>query len=227
MRRGSSRRRPAAGTARWRFCATHLFHNNENITRIEEEIRQGEEGGAHIEEEIAARLRDIEERRAAIAEAQADERAISEEMAGFSKSSDAFTGQIEELSRQASALALALSDIRVKAVTSESSLSEIASRLAQLTEGADLRRQQNALAEKELEECRGAHTACLGRVEELQNAAKGYEMRYNSRAAKLDAAKQEADRLGLDTRGEAAARPASGGIGTQYGGLWPRASRPS
>ena len=176
-----------------------LFHNNENITRIEEEIRQGEEGGAHIEEEIAARLRDIEERRAAIAEAQADERAISEEMEGLSKSSDAFTGQIEELSRQASALALALSDIRVKAVTSESSLSEIASRLAQLTEGADLRRQQNALAEKELEECRGAHTACLGRVEELQNAAKGYEMRYNSRAAKLDAAKQEADRLGLDT----------------------------
>ncbi len=176
-----------------------LFHNNENITRIEEEIRQGEEGGAHIEEEIAARLRDIEERRAAIAEAQADERAISEEMEGLSKSSDAFTGQIEELSRQASALALALSDIRVKAITSESSLSEIASRLAQLTEGADLRRQQNALAEKELEECRVALTACLGRVEELQNTAKGYEMRYNSRAAKLDAAKQEADRLGLDT----------------------------
>lgn len=35
-------------------------------------------------------------------------------------------------------------------------------------------------------------------MEELQNAAKGYELRYNSRAAKLDAAKQNADKLGLD-----------------------------
>lgn len=105
---------------------------------------------------------------------------------------------MEELSRTASALALQLSDIRVKAVTGESSLAEITMRLSQLTESSALRSAQNEKTQLELEECRSAHKLCCGKVEELQNAARGYEMRFQSRRAKLETARQTADQLGLD-----------------------------
>ena len=174
------------------------FHNTETIARIREDIRREEEGDAHIEEEIARREGEIGEKQAAIAAAESEQLALSGEMENLSRSSDAYSGKIDELSRKASALAMQLSDIRVRSVTSESSLSEITIRLSQLTAGVALRSKQSDAARAELDDCRQALDACQARVEELQNAAKGYEMRCQSRRAKLDAAKQNADKLGLD-----------------------------
>ncbi len=175
-----------------------VFHNGENIARIEEEIRLSAEGDAHIEEDIGRRHEEITAKQEAIAAAEAKQLALSDEMEGLTRSSDAYSGQMEELSRQASALAVTLSDIRVKKVTSESSLSEITLRLSQLTAEVALRGRQDETARAELAECRTALDTCTAKVEELQNAARGYEMRYNARAGKLDAARQTADKLGLD-----------------------------
>ena len=175
-----------------------MYHNKENTARIEEEIRLSAEGDSRIEEDIAARQADIRGKREAIARAEAEQLALSGEMESLAQSSDVYSGRIDELSREASALAMRLSDIRVKSVTSESSLSEITLRLSQLTASVALRSQAGDAAKAELTEAREALDACRQRVEELQNAAKGYELRYNSRASKLDAAKQNADKLGLD-----------------------------
>lgn len=175
-----------------------IFHNNENITRIRGEIEKSSAGGQEFDEEIERRLKEVEEKKAAIADADAKRLELGEQMDSLSRSSDEFTGKMEELSKSASDLALKLADVRVKSVTSESSLSEITLRLSQLTAGIALRRQQSDAARAEAAECQSAYKACGEKVEELQNAVNGYELRYKSRAAKLEAAKQTADQLGLD-----------------------------
>ncbi|MDD2417603.1 MAG: chromosome segregation protein SMC [Oscillospiraceae bacterium] len=175
-----------------------IFHNDESIERIRGEIEQSHAGDKEFEEDIRRRIEDVENKKALIAQAQLRQQAIAEEMEELSRSSDEFTGKMENLSEAASRYAMQLADIRVNTVTNESSLSEITLRLSQLTAGVALRAQQGSAARAEAAECEGAYKACCDKVEELQNAVKGYEMRRQSRLSKLEVAKQKADKLGLD-----------------------------
>lgn len=175
-----------------------IFHNGESIARIRGEIEQSHAGGREFEEDIRRRLEDVENKKAIIAEAQMTQQQLSGEMEGLSRSREEYSGKMEELSGIASKLAMRLADIRVKSVTNESALTEITLRLSQLTAGVAQRTQQSAAARTEAAECEAAYQVCCDKAEELQNAAKGYEMRWQSRVTRLDAAKQKADRLSLD-----------------------------
>lgn len=182
-----------------------IFHNNETIARLNAQLEQSEEGGEGIQRDIAAREAAIAAKETAAAETEAKRRALEEELAGLTESHDTYAGRIEALSKEASALALRLSDIRVRAVTSESSLNEITLRLSQLAASISLRAEQSGTAEKELSARRDELRLACERVEGLQNTLTGYEMRYRSRAGKLDSAKEEAEKRSLDA-GEKARR---------------------
>ena len=175
-----------------------IYHNRENQERLREEIARSDEGGRSLEADIAAQREQAARKEEDIRQAESEQMTLSEEMERLARSSDDVTGQMEELSRTASDLALKLSDIRVKSVTSESSLAEITLRLSQLTAGVALRHQQSEEAARQRRECEEQLQACQSKAEELQNAAKGYEMRAASRRSRLDAARQEADQLRLD-----------------------------
>jgi len=175
-----------------------IFHNNENIQRVEGEIAAADEGNLHIDEEIAHRFEDITARKQAIAQAEQQRLALTEEMEALARSSDEASDRIEELSGEASRLALQLSEVRVTGVTSESSLREITLRLSQLTAAAALRTQQAEAAAAELRDSEDALKACADKVESLQNTLSGYEYRYQNRSAKLTAAKEALDKLSLD-----------------------------
>lgn len=175
-----------------------IFHNKETIGRLNAQLAQSEEGGEGIRRDIAARKAAIAAKETAAAEKENGRLALEHELSGLLESHDSFSGRIEELSKEAAALALRLSDIRVRSVTSESSLTEITMRLSQLAAGIALRTEQSAAAEKELAAQQADLRLACERVEELQNSLAGYEMRYRSRAAKLGTAKEEADKLSLD-----------------------------
>ena len=175
-----------------------IFHNNENIQRIEGEISATDEGNAHIDEEIAARHADIESRHQSIAEAEQKRLSLTEQMEQLARSSDETSDKIEALSADAAALALELSEVRVAGVTNESSLREITLRLSQLTAAATLRQQQADAAAAELKDSENAYKICADKVESLQNTLSGYEYRYQNRSAKLNAAKEALDKQALD-----------------------------
>ena len=175
-----------------------IFHNNENIQRIEGEISAADEGNAHIDDEIAARYADIESRRQSIADAEQKRLALTEQMEQLARSSDETSDKIEALSADAAALALELSEVRVTGVTNESSLREITLRLSQLTAAATLRQQQADAAAAELKDSEDAFKICADKVESLQNTLSGYEYRYQNRSAKLTAAKEALDKQSLD-----------------------------
>jgi len=175
-----------------------IFHNNENMARIRGEIASSEEGNAHLEEDVAARLADIEERKRTIEEAERQQLSLTEEMETLARSSDEATGHIDEKSRQAASIALELSESRVKAVTNDSSLREITLRLSQLTASTTLRAQQADAAAAELAESEEALKVCSEKAESLQNTLSGYEYRYQNRSQKLAAAKEALDKQSLD-----------------------------
>lgn len=175
-----------------------IFHNGESIARIHGEIKQARAGGEQTDSEIRAREEEAAARRADITAAEADQLRLSEELDGLSRSTDEVSGQMETLSAKAADIALRLADIRVKSVTAESSLSEITRRLSALTEEEAARLARQTAARAEEAECAEALAACGERVESLQNAAKGYELRLQKRAERREALKLEADRLGLD-----------------------------
>ena len=177
-----------------------IFHNSETIERLREDIARTEAGDESIDGDIRRKEEEIEGKKAAIRDAEAGQMALADEMEGLSRSSDEFSGRIDELTRAAADVALRLSDIRVKAVTADSSLSEITIRLSQLTAATALLGGQNEQIRAELEACRTDFAHCCERAEELQNAARGYELRYTSRAAKLQQAKETADKLSLDAQ---------------------------
>ena len=175
-----------------------IAHHEEDIRRIRGEMEQSDLGNQKLDEEIAARRTAIEEKKQQIADTERHQLSLADEWDALLRSNEDFSGKIEELSRRAAECVAALSDIRVKTVTAESTLSEITVRLSQLTAAISLRTAQRDEAQKEKDACDDDHRRLSERAEELQNALKGYELRYATRSAKLDAAKEEADKLGLD-----------------------------
>ena len=161
-------------------------HNQENIARIQGEIAQSETGDEQLRQEIAARTAQIDELARAVAEKEHRQLELTE--------------QIAALSREASAIALQISDVRVAQVTAQSSLKEIEERLGELETGKAAREQQVARAGQELTECEQAYAACCEQIESLQNELRGYQMRLQSREVKRDEQKQVADQRMLDVQ---------------------------
>ena len=188
----------AACDSRVAVLQNDIFHNQENIRRVQEEIAAADAGDAHLEEDIAARYGEIEQKKAVIRECEAQQLRLTDRMEALARSSDEASGQMEALSQQAAELALALSEARVQAVTNESSLQEITLRLSQLTAGSAQRTAQAESAAAQLKESEEALRLCADKAESLQNALSGYEYRYRNRSEKLAAAKEALDKLGLD-----------------------------
>ncbi len=175
-------------------------HNEENIARIRNESEQAALGKLRLEETIAEREADIAEKQQRITEVERQQVALSEEWETLLQSNEQVSERMEELSRKAAAYATQLSDIRVRAVTGESSLSEITLRLSQLTASLAEQTEQRDALKGELAACEQDRNALADNIDGLQNALRGYEMRLASRRARLETARQEADKLGLDVQ---------------------------
>ena len=125
-----------------------MAHNEENITRIRGETEQGNK---KIDETIEQRREEIAAKEAQIAEAERLQMELTEQWDALLRSNEEVSGKIEELNRQAAEFASQLSDIRVKTVTNESSLTEITLRVSQVTAALAQRTEQRDEARKELD----------------------------------------------------------------------------
>lgn len=175
-----------------------VAHNEENIARIRGEVDKTDAGNQKMEETIAARREEITAKEQQIAEAERLQMALTEQWDALLRNNEEVSGKMEELNRAAAAFAAQLADIRVKTVTNESSLSEITLRVSKVTALLTGRAEQREQARKEQEACEADFKALCEKIEELQNALRGYEMRYNARVAKLETARQETEKLNLD-----------------------------
>ena len=175
-----------------------IAHNEENIARIRGEVDKADEGNQKMEETIAARREEIAAKEQEIAEAERLQMQLTEQWDALLRNNEEVSGKIEELNRTAAEFAAQLADIRVRTVTNESSLTEITLRVSKVTELLTGRAEQREQARQELQACEADFKVLCEKIEELQNALRGYEMRYNSRLAKLETVRQETEKLNLD-----------------------------
>ncbi|MBR2406707.1 MAG: chromosome segregation protein SMC [Clostridia bacterium] len=178
-------------------------HNEENIARILGESEQVAQSNLQLEETVKEREAEILAKQEQIAEAERCQVALAEEWEALLHNNEEVSGRIEELNRQAAAFAAQLSDIRVRSVTSESSLAEITLRVSQLTASLTAQTEQRDSLRKEQEACQADYEKQKETIDSLQNAARGYEMRLSGRTARLETARQEADKLGLSVEEKA------------------------
>lgn len=176
-----------------------IAHNEENIARMQAEIADADAGDLHIDEEIAVKQAQISEKQEQIHAAEQHQLDLTVKMETLSQNSETVAGKVEELSSAASALALKLSDLRVKMGTGDSTLSEITLRLSQITAAMTLRGEQNRKMAEELGLAKEDLAACNDQIESLQNTVSGYQMRYDTRIGKVESAKESADKLALDS----------------------------
>ena len=177
-----------------------ILHHNETVERLrgERERLGGSDKDLLLQMEaakqsLAQKQAELEEKRAGLADASAKLESLLEESVRSS-------GEVEGLNRTLSELAEQRSLWQMKEASARSSMEEIERRTlavqetkrAQEEAAADLRREQTAL-QQDLKNC-------SERLEERRNAEKGRQMLLESRRAKAEEAKKQADALFLEAQ---------------------------
>ena len=175
-----------------------ILHNTETINRIERELSEADSSMQTMDAQIEWKLESIDKLNRQIDEKNKELERLTYEMEHLRESMDKFQGENDSLQKEIAALTLKESDCRVTAVTSKSSIEEIATRLAAIEESLGERREERDYLQKEL----SGNVSERARIEEeigsLQNTVKGYELRLQSRRQKAEEAKSQADKLALD-----------------------------
>ncbi len=176
-------------------------HTLEDIRRMEGDIAASHQGAKVLDDEEAAKHAQIATLKETIDGHDARRLELAEQLQELVRSSDHVSVQMEELTMKAAAAGEELAEARVNAVTNESTLSEITTRLSVLVgESADVTARRED-AEKALKDCEAGAQACRETVESLRNTANGLELRLESRRDKAGKARRTAEQLALDVEG--------------------------
>ncbi len=176
----------------------NILHNNENTARFE-----GEKGQLLKTDEDAVIETAQKEQEIITLKAKGEELAlqagqVSEKLSGLIQNSENISRQLENKALELNKYSLDISDFKVKAVTSRSSVEEIHKRNQTISisieeknaELKDLETEFQAL-NKDLERTNEA-------VSSAENTIRGYEMRLESRKKAVEEQKAEIDKLSLD-----------------------------
>lgn len=173
-------------------------HNLASIQRIEGEIAASSQSGeelrgqmAEYEEKIKKGEQAAEEKTARLNECTARMQELLEQNLGHSE-------QMDRLSKDLSVLTQKDAEARITSITARSELESIEGRQKTLDESQQAATLTKDALLRELTEIQDGLKELDGHMESLQNAAKGYQIRLESRQKRLDGQRQLADKLSLD-----------------------------
>ncbi len=177
-----------------------ILHNRENIERIKREIEQSTLSGQDMDKEIAEKNELIQKNEQYIEEKNAESDACTERldqirrgMGDTEAKINQYTSQIEELSAEATGAKLA-------EMTAGSSITEIELRLSSVDETIGAKQTQSQELKTAEEDYAKMLSDTETRISSLTNAGKGYELRLTSRRQRMEAAKEQSDKLNLDAQ---------------------------
>ena len=177
-----------------------IEHQQENIARLKGEMERIGGSDAELsaqvragEEEIRQREDELARQKEALAQASAQLETLLQESVRSS-------GQAEEINRAMSELTTRKSQWQTKEAAAQSSLEEIARRSAVVEQAKESQQIEIKRMEAERAALKEDLTRCAARMEECRNAEKGRAMRLDSRRAKAEELKKQADSLSLDAQ---------------------------
>lgn len=178
----------------------NIFHNNESIARINREMEESQKSSDELKAEISSKQDEIKSREESIESFNSQIILLSEQLETIRKGDSDCSGNIEEYSRELAEYSMKASDAKVRAITSDTQIAEIKARIETVdSDRAELEdRAKTALSEQA--EAKKISDELAEKIESLQNAAQGYQMRVDKRNEKCEALKREFDELELDYR---------------------------
>ena len=175
-----------------------ILHNKETIERIEREI----EG---IADNDALALKEIEEKKALIVTKQSEITALElkvaetgEQLSALLSDSEAISKEIEELNAKMNLISAAISDERVKQVTSVSSIEEIGNRFDTIDALLLEKQQESERLGLEFSETNKLLDTIEDTIVSCTNAIKGYELRRKTRNDSVNELKEKLDNIRLE-----------------------------
>lgn len=177
-----------------------ILHSEENIKRLKSELEQLDKSSDDLEIRIAEKQKKINKLDAEVISKQQYYSKVSEQLNEVNFDSSKSGDLLQSLTSELSALTAKSADARVIEMTSESTISELFSRIEVLR--ASTSDGENQL--RDLESMLDDYNKSIDNVEKklisLKNSSEGLELKLQSKEKKKSDLKEECDRLLLDVK---------------------------
>lgn len=177
-----------------------ILHSNENIERINREIAETEQNADELEKSISVKEEKIALLDTELIEKQKTYSEFSEQLNEINLDSSKSGDELQKITSELSVLTSQSADARVIEMTSESTISELQSRIEALSSSKDERLTQI----NELQDIFNAYEVDLKSSEEkiqsLKNSVDGLQIKINSKDKKRNEVKSDFERITLDVK---------------------------
>ena len=192
----------AAADAQTAVIQNDIARNEADIARLREEMDRVRALGQTHEEEMERREAALAQLREKFGRLRADMQRCGEEVAGLQKTGEALTAEWRRLDADAGEKTAAQAAAGLEQNGADEAARHIAARLEAIDSDAATRDSRREEARRALETCGAAYQKAQEHISELENAAKGYELKMNARrTAFAQLEKQERD-LSLQVSGK-------------------------
>lgn len=177
----------------------NIFHNNENIKRIEGEISTLESSFSNLEKDIENKKSQIEVKNQTLESLKKEHDALAQRLAEINLVTGENSQLMQQLSFSLTKLTAEAADIKVKQMTSASSVAENDERIARLNdEIAQIKKTIDELSAM-LDDYKRRENEYADKLISLNNSCSGLKLRIESKKNKAESDKKLADKLVLDT----------------------------
>ncbi len=177
----------------------NIFHNNENIKRIEGEILALDSSFSNLEKEIASKKAQIEEKNQTIENVKRQYDSLAQQLGELNLVTGENSQLMQQLSISLTRLTSEAADIKVRHMTSASSAAENEEKISRLNgDIADAKKAIDELSDM-LSGYGKREKDYAAKLVSLNNSCSGLKLRIDTKKKKADEEKKLADKLVLDT----------------------------
>jgi len=179
---------------------TKIDHDRQDIERIENEIRESEQGEELLRQTIAQREVELDAKRSEAARKQTEMEKYRSDIETLRSDESGQSAKLLELRTRQNELTVALSEQQLIVARAQMQLDDITGRADGLSAAITERRARCEQLTAELTEAREAMEKAKEKSAELGNAISGHRMRLDAQRRRADEAKRNADELRLDAQ---------------------------
>ncbi len=177
----------------------NILHNNENINRIKTDLDQIDVFSVDIMKEIDEKLSFIDELKKRNEAKQKEYSELADTLNNINVDASRSSDALQEITATIAALSAKQADARVTLMTGVSSVSELENRISSLSQN----KIKHAESVKALLEMNDNYSKSLEaankKITQYGNSIRGLELKLSSKAESLNALKEKADKLTLDS----------------------------
>lgn len=169
-----------------------LVHNGENIARIDGEIETFRVNAGDFDRQIADRQAEATDKQAQIDVLTRELVDKQDELLHLSRQSDELGAAAAQVNEQINRLTLEQTEANMTISAAQNTAKELSQSAAAMEAELALHRENLVKTREEAASVQEGLAVLAERMEQLQNALRGYELKAQSRRQKLDAAREEA-----------------------------------